>query len=247
MTAYNQVGESPPSNLVQAKVAFQAPAAPRNLSATALADGSVKLAWTAPPGGAVNHWIHLRDVTSGATGFTRHPFPVSGQTTTLTELFNGHTYEFQGDRGQRRWRRPAERGRDCHGTARATGSRDRLTATPQSDGSIKLSWSAAERAKSYWVYRRDVTFGHEQFSRYHQPFGATTATLNDLHDGNVYEFKVAAVGDGGEGPAGAVVTATAKVTPPGAPTGLKAEAGSGTVKLTWTPPVGAQYVLGLPA
>ncbi|MBB3727409.1 phospholipase A2 [Nonomuraea dietziae] len=240
VTAYNQVGESPPSNLVQAKVAFQAPAAPRNLSATALADGSVKLAWTAPPGGAVNHWIHLRDVTSGATGFTRHPFPVSGQTTTLTELFNGHTYEFKVTAANDGGEGPPSAVATATVRLAPPAAVIGLTATPQSDGSIKLSWSAAERAKSYWVYRRDVTFGHEQFSRYHQPFGATTATLNDLHDGNVYEFKVAAVGDGGEGPAGAVVTATAKVTPPGAPTGLKAEAGSGTVKLTWTPPVGAQ-------
>lgn len=239
VSAYNDIGESPASNAVQVTVVFPPPAAPTGLSATALPDNTVKLSWTSPAG-AVNHWVHLRDVTAGATGFTRHPFPVSGSTTTLKQLVSGHAYEFKVTAANDGGEGPASNVATATAGMAPPAAPAGLTATPQSDGSIKLTWSASDRARIYWVHRRDVTFGQQQFSRYNVPFEGTTATLSDLYDGNVYEFKVTAAGDGGEGPASAVVSATSKVTPPPAPTGLRAETSPGTVKLTWTVPVGAQ-------
>ncbi|MDP4505024.1 phospholipase A2 [Nonomuraea turcica] len=238
VTAVNDIGESPPSNLARATAVFTPPGAPGNLAATAQSDGSIKLTWTAVAG-ADRYWVRLRDVTSGATDFTKIELPVHGTTTTLTHLLSGNAYEFKVTAGNDGGEGPASNVASATAKVALPDAPTGLVATPQADGSVKLTWTAAARAKTYWIYRRDVTFGHTEFSRYHLPASGTSAVIADLFNGNTYEFKVTGVGDGGEGPASAVVSAVSRVTPPQAPTGLRAEPGDGTVRLSWTAPVGA--------
>ncbi|WP_283135947.1 phospholipase A2 [Rhizohabitans arisaemae] len=238
VTAVNEIGESSPSNLVRATVVFTPPGAPGNLTADAQNDGSVKLTWGAVTG-AARYWVRLRDVSAGATDFTKIDLPVHGTTTTLTQLLSGNTYEFKVTAGNDGGEGPASNVARATAKIALPGAPTGLTATAQADGSVKLSWTAVAKARTYWVYRRDVTFGHAQFSRYHLPTTDTSAVIGDLLNGSTYEFKVTAVGDGGEGPAGAVVSAVSRVTPPLAPTGLSAVPGDGTVRLTWTAAVGA--------
>ncbi|MFI6505362.1 phospholipase A2 [Nonomuraea typhae] len=238
VTAVNDIGESPPSNLARVTAVFTPPGAPGNLAATAQADGSVKLTWNAVAG-AERYWVRLRDVTSGATEFTKIDLPVHGTTTTLTQLLSGNTYEFKVTAGNGGGEGPASNAAKATAKVALPDAPTGLRATPQADGSVKLTWTAAARAKTYWIYRRDVTFGHTQFSRYHLPAAGTDAVIADLFHGNAYEFKVTGVGDGGEGPASAVVSAVSRVTPPQAPAGLRAEPGDGKVRLSWTAAVGA--------
>ncbi|MFI6604214.1 phospholipase A2 [Nonomuraea sp. NPDC050536] len=212
VTAVNQEGESEPSNLVKATARFAPPAAPTNLTATALPDGSVRLAWAAPAGGAPTYWVHRRDVTAGETAFSRLDLPVSQTSTTVPLLTSGSTYEFKVTAENNGGVGPPSN--LATATARLTppAAPTGLSATPQADGSVKLNWTAPARARAFWVYRRDVTFGQQAFSRVPRPTEDTSMVIDDLVNGNLYEFKVAAVGDGGEGTASTVVTATAKTT-----------------------------------
>ncbi|MEV0203389.1 fibronectin type III domain-containing protein, partial [Nonomuraea sp. NPDC050691] len=239
VTAVNTVGESPPTNLAQATVTLALPGAPTGLTATAQADGAVTLSWTAAARADV-HYVHRRDVTAGETAFTRIDAPVEDTTMRVEPLLSGDTYEFRVTGANEAGEGPA--GNTVSVTPRVAppAAPTGLTATPRSDGSVRLSWTASPGARAYWVHRRDVTAGHTSFSRVDTPVERPPADVGSLISGNTYEFKVTAVGDGGEGTASAVVSAVAKVTPPAAPAGLTASAGDRSVRLAWTAPVGAE-------
>lgn len=238
VTAANAVGESPPSNLVRATAYLAPPPAPAGLSATAQPDGSVGLTWNAAAR-ATTYWIHRRNSTTGETAFTRLDLPISETSANIDHLVNGNTYEFkvsaEGDGGQG----PAGNVVTVTSLVAPPAAPTGLAATPQSDGTVALTWTAAAGAHAYWVYRRDVTAGHTTFSRADAPVAASPTTVGSLYNGNTYEFKVAAIGDGGEGPASGGVSAVARVTPPAAPTALTATSGDKLVQLAWTAPVGA--------
>ncbi|MFC5818593.1 phospholipase A2 [Nonomuraea harbinensis] len=239
VTAVNTVGESPPTNLARVTLTLAPPAAPTGLTAKAESDGAVTLSWTAAARADV-YWIHRRDVTAGETGFTKLDAPVEETTTKVEPLLSGNTYEFKVSAGNEAGEGPA--GNTVSVTARVAppAAPAGLKATPLADGTVELSWTPSPGARAYWIDRRDVSAGHTTFTRVDAPVEAPPAKIGSLIDGNTYEFKVVAVGDGGEGAASAVVSAVAKVTPPSAPTGLKAVAGDQSVRLTWTAPTGAE-------
>jgi subtilisin family serine protease len=119
-----------------------------------------------------------------------------------------------------------------------TGVPTNLTATATGAGTIDLSWDAVSGDVHYLVSQRDVTAGESDFTRWPDPvFSGTTANATGLVSGHTYEFTVAASTSTGVGAASNVARATARIDPPGAPTGLSGAPNSdGTITLTWTAP-----------
>ncbi|MFD1321868.1 phospholipase A2 [Micromonospora sonneratiae] len=227
-------GTSPPSPPVRATASYAPPGAPTALTATAQTDGSIRLTWTAP---TENLWFHVyqRDVTAGEADFTKLEYPVT-ECCTMTAglLTHGHEYEYKitalnaGGEGT------------ASTTARATsmlappGAPTALTATAQTDGSIRLTWTAPTENLWFHVYQRDVTAGEADFTKLEYPVTeCCTMTAGLLTHGHEYEYKITALNAGGEGTASTTARATAEAPSPVAPTNLHATAGSAQITLTW--------------
>ncbi|MFK4243428.1 fibronectin type III domain-containing protein [Micromonospora chokoriensis] len=234
VTASGSGGESTASNVVAVTPTAPLPAAPSALTATAQADGTIKLAWTAP-GPDLWYQVYQRDVTAGDAAFTKLATPVTSCCTmTAGYLTNGHSYEFKiaainsGGEGP------------TGNVVSATSSQPRpaaptnLRGQPAGSGTIELNWDAPGPGLFYWVYQRDVTAGQATFTKSSLPSSTNSATRGYLADGHVYEFKVTGESQGGEGVASATVRVTAVGGVPQAPSGLTATAGDGKVILNWT-------------
>ncbi|MFG1767362.1 fibronectin type III domain-containing protein [Micromonospora parva] len=242
VTATNQAGESAGASLARATATYTLPQAPSGLSVVA-GDGQATLNWSsAEPN--VWHKVYQRDVTLGETLFTAWPFPVTeGTSATATALTNGHEYEFKVVGTNQAGEGPASN------TVRATplppkpAAPTNLTAKPQSDGTVQLSWQASTSNVWHVVYQRDVTAGQTAFTKWPLPVSTGTSALAQyLSHGHVYEFKIAATNVAGEGPATSAARVTAQVAPPAAPTDLRGGvAGEGKIELNWNAPAPGVY------
>ncbi|WP_052684436.1 fibronectin type III domain-containing protein [Lentzea aerocolonigenes] len=233
--ARNGGGESPPSNVVAATAVSAPPLVPTGLTAVAQSDGSAKLSWNSA-GEGLWYWIYQRDVTAGAA-FQRLEYPVTNGTSAQPGLLtNGHVYEFAIS-SVNRFNLESAKSPVASVTARwdKPAAPANLTATAQSDGGVKLTWSSTGENHWYWIHQRDVTAGETAFTKLDYPVtDGTTFTAGLLLKDHVYAFKVSAINAGGDGPLSAEVQATARYDAPAAPTNLTATPGDGTVALNWT-------------
>ncbi|MFG1672847.1 fibronectin type III domain-containing protein [Micromonospora sp. NPDC049282] len=235
VSASNLGGDSAVSNTARATSTYPRPSAPGTLTAVA-GNGQVQLTWGASATPSAWYWIYRRDVTAEETEFTQLPLPVATCCTVdIGYLANGHTYEFKVTT-------TAQGGESLPSNlVRATprrplpGQVTALSATALSDGKIKLSWTKPEDNLYYWVYQRDVTAGQTSFTKLAYPVTTCcTISLGLLAHNHVYEFKVAANNETGDGPTSTVARATAFYQPPAAPAGLTAvAAGDGSIDLDW--------------
>ncbi|MEH1058324.1 fibronectin type III domain-containing protein [Micromonospora sp. CPCC 206171] len=243
VTASGTGGESAASNVVQVTPTAPLPPAPTGLTATAQADGTIKLDWTAP-GSDLWFQVYYRDVTAGETAFTKVANPVTSCCTmTAGYLSNGHSYEFKVAAISSGGEGPTGSVASATSNQARPGAPTNLRGQPAGSGNIELNWDAPAPGVLYWVYQRDVTAGQASFSKSTLPSDSTTATRGYLSDGHVYEFKVTAENAGGESPASATVQVTARGGVPQAPSGLDAAPGDGKVTLSWTssPTAGSWY------
>ncbi|MEU8814796.1 fibronectin type III domain-containing protein [Actinoplanes sp. NPDC048796] len=237
VTAYNNSGESPRSNTVRVTPTAPPPPAPTGLTATPNTDGSIRLAWTATGPG---HWYWVWMRKSGETQFTKLEYPVTtGTTFTASYLTNNQAYDF---------RVSAISTNGAEGPPSAIASATsryapppvpaNLTATSNNDGSIGLSWSSSGPGIWYWVWTRNVSNGETEFGKSVYPVvSGTTHTAGWLEIGDVYEFRVSALGPGeAESAQSNTARATSRIPPPGAPANLSATAGNGRATLTWSAP-----------
>lgn len=234
VVATNQGGDSPASSVVSATSKYPPTAAPSNLRADA-GNGEVKLTWDTSATDGAWYWVYQRNVTEGETEFTRLPLPISTCCTmTAGYLRNDHVYEFKVTATMSGGESTATN------VVRATpqlplpGAVAGLTATPQSDGDIKLSWTAPGPDVYYWIYQRDATAG-EAWKKLPFPTDRCCSfTAGLLKHGHRYEFKVAAENNTGMGPVSNVASAVCSYAKPPAPTGLVATAvGGGSIDLDW--------------
>ncbi len=227
--------------------------APANLTATANSDGTIHLSWDAVPEENVQYLVSQRDVTAGETTFKRWDVPVtSGTTATATSLFAGHTYEFTVAASNSTGIGPESNVASAVASVAPPAAPTNLAAAAQSDGTIKLSWTASPTADVwYWVYQRDVTAGEASFTQLPLPVTqcwlpvtqCCTMTAGYLTHDHQYEYQVSATNSGGESARSNVASATARYPLPAAPSGLTATAGDGQAVLSWTasPTEGAWY------
>ncbi|MEU7906599.1 fibronectin type III domain-containing protein [Actinoplanes sp. NPDC049118] len=241
VAAINGAGESPRSTVVTAASTYPAPAAPAGLKATA-APGEVKLTWT-DSGEDYWHWVYMRDVTAGETEFAKLEYPASEASTfTAGYLTNGHTYEFKiAAIGQGSVVGPLSAAVQATPRAAVPAAPTNVAAAANSDGTIGVTWTAPAAGLFYVVSFRDATAGQD-WQRAQYPTEGTKFTAGYLTAGHRYEFKVQASSDGGESPASDVVSATSKISPPAAPTGLTGSTdGDGRIDLNWDAPAPNLY------
>ena len=239
VTARNSVGESPPSLMDSVDVEIPAPsAAPTSLAASSLPDGTIALSWQ-PVGGAgwISYRVFERDVTAGDTGFT--PAVTVGQgagVATATSLTAGHTYQFVVSA----YNSGGDGPRSSPATATATvAPPTNLTAVPQGEDSVSLSWTAPAPNDWYWIYSHDDTAdpaGTTPFTQSKYPVATgTTFTAGYLTGGHTYTFYVTAVSPSGGESAGSN-RASAAVPLPQAPHLTAAASNDGSIDLSWAAP-----------
>ncbi|WP_229075297.1 fibronectin type III domain-containing protein [Actinoplanes sp. DH11] len=228
--------QSGPSNVARAKSYVPPPAAPRNLKAVAR-NGEVDLSWNSV-GAGVWYYVYSRNVTKNQ-GFTRSQYPISNGTTfTAGYLTNGDTYEFYvtaiGDFGTES--APSE-------TVQAEPNMPpppppaNLTAKPQNDGTIDLTWTNQGSGVGYWVYFKDITDDSSLtggFTRSKYPVMSGAAfTAGYLENKHKYAFYVTAFNDGGVSGRSSIVSATSVIPPPPAPKLTGKQNKDGTITLNW--------------
>jgi fibronectin type 3 domain-containing protein len=234
VTATAQGGESLPTNVVSAVPQVPLPGQVTGLTATTQSDGSIRLDWTAP-GEDLWFELQMRDVTAGESGFTKLPYPVTTCCTFAVSLLtHNHVYEFKVGAINAAGTGPLSPAARATAVYSAPDAPPNLRGVAAGDGTIDLDWDApGTTGYYYWIYQRDVTAG-ESFAKLGLPTLNTHASLGWLVHGHVYEFKVTAENQGGEGPASNTVQVTAKGGLPQPPTNLTAAAGDGEVALRWT-------------
>ncbi len=232
-------GESPRSAPVGATARYALPGAPTGLTATANADGTVKLTWSAP--NDVWFRVYKRDVTAGEE-FQQLPLPVT-ECCTMTDkyLLHNHEYEYKVAATNRGGEGPPS------DTARATSTYP-LPAAPTNlratagNGTVTLEW-AAPADLWFRVHRRNVTAGESEFTELPLPVTTCcTLTLDQLANNETYEFKMVSTNQAGASAFSNTVQVVPRPAPPPQVTGLTATAQSdGTVRLNWTGPTGSEF------
>jgi len=239
VTATMQGRESAASGTVRATPQMPKPGQVTGLSATAQADGAIRLSWTAP---GENLWfdVYQRDVTAG-TGFEKLSLPVTSCCSFSARLLtHNHAYEFKVAATNAAGAGPQSATAGATARYSPPAAPGDLRGVAAGNATINLDWDAPGAGSFfYWVYYRDVTAGETAFTKGQFPTDRTEASLGLLKNDHVYEYKVTASNQGGEGPASAAVRVTAKGGVPAAPGGLTAAAGDGQVRLSWTAGAGS--------
>ena len=231
VTAVTGRGESRLSPVATMRATVPPPPPPADVRALATTTGEVSLRW-APVPYVQLFKIFYRNVTAGQRNRTpAGSYP--GESATVGPLRHGDVYEFTvvavGGGGDS----------EHSAGARATvvvappAAPARPAAETRADGSVQLSWPQVGPGLRYLVYQRDRTAGQTGDGTPGIANG-TTFRSRPLEHGHEYEFTVAAVNGGGPGPRSPAVRVVARVAPPSAaPTAVRAEAGAGTVRLSW--------------
>jgi fibronectin type 3 domain-containing protein len=201
---------------------------PQNLTAAA-SNGKVALQWNASAGAAT--YTVFRGTSPGGEGITPYATGLTTNAFTDTGATNGSTFYYQvaavnfggasfKSNEASATMRPAPPG---GATAIAVG------------GGINLSWSAANGATSYNVYRA-TSPGGEGSTPYRMGLTSTSFADAPLPSGATFYYQVTAVNAAGESGKSSETSATLT---PAAPAGVTAQSGFGQVVLSWATSAGA--------
>ena len=214
------------------------PDAPAGVTATG-EDGAATVSWS-PVRTATSYNVHSRNLSEGQTQFSLVQFGVTGTSWRQTMLFNGQVIEYQVRAV--RWfdESPAS------ANARVTPAAPRPPSpgnvrTVSSGTSVTVSWDAVGGSDSYSVYSRDATTGG-QFQLVQFGVTRTSWTQIWLTSGHTYEYAVTSTYHGTEGHRSAA-SAVEVEPPPGVPQNVRADAGNGTVTISWSAVGGATSYL----
>ena len=106
------------------------------------------------------------------------------------------------------------------------------------DQRVTLRWTAPSRDGGSAITRYEYRYREEggSYGGWTTASSSTSATVTGLDNGTTYEFQVRARNDIGPGSESNTASATLDESVPGAPTGLTATGGDGSVTLNWGAP-----------
>jgi titin len=233
LAALNAIGRSEWSVPIET-TPLGPPDVPGGLDAAAAA-GQVGLTWTAPSatGGSMITDYIVQQSTDGTTWTTVSDGVSTATETTVSGLTNGTGYEFRVAAvnvvGAGPWSSAVQT------TPAGTPEPPSALLATAGAGRARLTWTAPDSNGSpltdYIVQRS--TDGATWTTIRDGVSTATATTVSGLTNGTRYQFRVAAANGVGAGPWSSPVQAT-PVAKPGRPSALRATAGVGRVRLTWT-------------
>lgn len=238
MAATNAAGEGALSPVAQVTVHYDRPPAPANLRGVTSGDGYIQLDWDAAPS---FYWVYYRDVTAGQATFTKAVWPTDQPRVNWGPLAHGHTFEFKVTAENAGGESPASSTIQVTSLGGLPLPPSNLVATA-GDGQATLTWTASPTPNAwYWVYQRDATAGQSWVKLSLPITSCCTMTAGYLANGHHYEWKVVANNASGDSGPSNVATARPMPPRPGAPTGLTASSGNGSVTLNWNAPAGGPF------
>jgi len=187
------------------------PAAPTGLTATANGSGEVTLSWAPPAGSGLWYVVYQRDATAGEAAFTRLPLPImTCCTATIGRgyLLHHHVYEYKLAASNATGEGPTSNVASVTAYYDVPAAPSGLVATANGDASVTLTWTGPTLVY-FWLYARDVTAGQTGFTRGAYPTTERTTTRTGLQSGHLYEYRVTAENQAGEGLPSAPAQATA--------------------------------------
>jgi fibronectin type 3 domain-containing protein len=215
------------------------PAAPTNLTATAVNGNQINLTWTASSGATS---YNVLNATASGGPYTTIATGVATTSYSNTGLVAGTTYYYVVVALNSAGQSPDSTQASATTPGGVPGAPTGLTATTVSASQINLSWNTTTGANSYNVGQSTISGG---------PYTTiATGVVNNsysstgLAGGTTYYYVVSAVNGIGQGANSAQASAT---TVPAAPTGLTASPlSSGTqIQLNWNASAGATaYTVG---
>lgn len=202
------------------------PGVPVNVQAQP-ADGEAVVRWDAVPG-ADSYKVYMSTV-SGT--YTSSPIFVTNTVYEASDLVNGTAYYFKvlatnvvGDG-------PVSIEVNAIPQLVAPSAPNLLSASA-GDASVIVAWSSVKGATIYNI------FGSTESDSYSAPIGTVSSSvyryeLSGLTNDKTYYFKVQAANETGGSPLSNELSATPQAPAPGAPTDLQAQAGIGSIQLSW--------------
>ena len=248
--AINSVGESDPSNVVNATTAFTAPPeAPANLQAQASGRTAISLSWTAPSdnGGATITGYQIELSTDAGSNWSDLVANTESSATTYTHtgLLPATTYHYRisainaAGTGN-----PSNIVNATTDAASVPDAPTGLTATASGSTQIHLSWTAPSNDGGAAISGYRIVMSTDAGANWsdlvaNTESSATTYTHTGLPEGATRHYRVYAINSIGESNPSNVANATtgAAITRPGAPAELTAAASGRTqIHLSWTAP-----------
>src|SRR5207253_2885637 len=205
-------------------------------------DAAVVLTWSPPSsdgGSPITNYKVYRGTSHNGETFLADAGPVLAYTD--TSVTNGQTYYYEVTAENSVGEGPRSNEVSATPNAPATPPTEpqNLAATP-GDGHVDLTWDAPANdgglpILEYRVYR-GTSSGGESFLA--SAGLSLTFTDSSVTNGQTYYYQVTARNAVGVGPPSNEASATPNppATPPGAPSGLSATAGDGSVSLSWSAP-----------
>jgi predicted phage tail protein len=236
VSASNNVGQSPYSDVSNTVTPHTIPDAPTALTASAL-DTAVALAWAAPSsaGGAeITDYLVQYSSDSGLTWNDFSHTPAAETSLTVDGLTNRTAYKFRVAAINRAGAGPFSTLLADATPVKSLLAPTELSATAE-DSKLDLSWVAPVSDGPISDYQVQISSdeGLTWASFDHPVSSATSISVTSLTNGTTYVVRVAAVNQDGTG---AFTDASSPVTPrttPDAPSALAGTAGDTSVELTW--------------
>ena len=246
VSAINDVGTGPSSNVDDATTDATVPGAPTGLEAMAKGSSQIDLSWTAPTydGGSPVTGYQVEVSEDGGspweeleanTSLTAAKYSHTGLTPDTTLYYRVSAINEEGTG-------PSSNVDDATTDATVPGAPTGLEAMAKGSSRIDLSWTAPTYDGGSPVTGYQVEVSEDGGSQWEELEANTSSTATryahtGLDPASTQHYRVSAINDVGTGPSSNVDDATTDATVPGAPTGLGAMAkGSSQIDLSWTAP-----------
>ena len=246
VSAINEEGTGPSSNVDDATTDATVPGAPTGLEAMAKGSSQIDLSWTAPTydGGSPvtgyqvevsedgeSQWEELEANTSSTAAKYSH----TGLNPDTTLYYRVSAINEEGTG-------PSSNVDDATTDATVPGASTDLEAMAKGSSQIDLSWTAPTYDGGSPVTGYQVEVSEDGESQWEELEANTSSTAakyshTGLTPDTTLYYRVSAINEEGTGPSSNVDDATTDATVPGAPTDLEAMAnGSSRIDLSWTAP-----------